>query len=285
MARPRSLADAERALEDADALVRSSDATPEELERAARRARQAFGVAAEAGDDELAGALALVEGQALAGLGDAAAALPRLEEALRRLPGDLEVLVERGQALHELCRFQEAAQALDEALRADPDDPWALHAAGLAAERLGRARDAERMLARARKLAPEEFPSPVTLSPDAFEAVVEAALERLPEPVRRYLSNVVITVEDLPGEDELRGSDPPLSPSILGIFRGAAFPHKASMDPWSHFPSSIALFQRNLERYARDPEELAREIEVTLLHEVGHFLGLDEEDLRVRGLD
>jgi predicted Zn-dependent protease with MMP-like domain len=57
------------------------------------------------------------------------------------------------------------------------------------------------------------------------------------------------------------------------------------MDPWSHFPSSIALFQRNLERHVRDEAELREEIEVTLLHEVGHFLGLDEDDLRERGLD
>jgi predicted Zn-dependent protease with MMP-like domain len=57
------------------------------------------------------------------------------------------------------------------------------------------------------------------------------------------------------------------------------------MDPWSHFPSSIALFQRNLERFARDREELLEEIRITLLHEVGHFLGLDEDRLRDLGLD
>jgi predicted Zn-dependent protease with MMP-like domain len=57
------------------------------------------------------------------------------------------------------------------------------------------------------------------------------------------------------------------------------------MDPWSHFPSSIALFQRNLERMARDQDELVEEIRVTLLHEVGHFLGLDEDGLRDLGLD
>jgi predicted Zn-dependent protease with MMP-like domain len=285
VARPRTIEDAERALERADAVVRSPEATPEELERAASEARQAFRIADGAGDDELAGSLALVEGQALSGLGDAVAALSRLEEARHRLPDDLEVLVELGQALHELCRFEEASRILAEALRIDRDDPWALHAAGLAAERLGRAREAERLLERATALAPDEFPRPVSLSPEAFEAVVEDALVRLPEPVRRYLSNVAISVEDLPSVEELRGSDPPLSPSILGIFRGAPLPQKASMDPWSHFPSSIALFQRNLERHARDEEELREEIEVTLLHEVGHFLGLDEDDLRERGLD
>jgi len=85
--------------------------------------------------------------------------------------------------------------------------------------------------------------------------------------------------------DALRAADPPLSPSVLGMFRGAPFGQKASMDPWSHFPSSIVLYQRNLELFARDREELVEQIGVTLLHEVGHFLGLDEEDLARLGLD
>jgi predicted Zn-dependent protease with MMP-like domain len=80
-------------------------------------------------------------------------------------------------------------------------------------------------------------------------------------------------------------SSPPLSPTILGIFRGAPYGQKASADPWSHLPSSIVLYQRNLERFAADRDELVEQIGVTLLHEVGHFLGLDEEELAARGLD
>jgi predicted Zn-dependent protease with MMP-like domain len=57
------------------------------------------------------------------------------------------------------------------------------------------------------------------------------------------------------------------------------------MDPWSHFPSSIVLYQRNLERFARDRKELIEQIGITLIHEVGHFLGLDEEQLWERGLE
>ena len=114
---------------------------------------------------------------------------------------------------------------------------------------------------------------------------MEDALLELPEPVRRYLSNVAITVEDLPEDQDLIGSDPPLSPAILGLFRGAPYGQKASMDPWSHFPSSIVLYQRNLERFARSRKDLIEQIGVTLLHEVGHFLGLDEDDLYARGLD
>jgi predicted Zn-dependent protease with MMP-like domain len=57
------------------------------------------------------------------------------------------------------------------------------------------------------------------------------------------------------------------------------------MDPWSHLPSSIVLYQRNLERFAESRAELVEQIGVTLVHEVGHFLGLDEEELYQRGLE
>jgi predicted Zn-dependent protease with MMP-like domain len=125
----------------------------------------------------------------------------------------------------------------------------------------------------------------VRLSPAAFDAVVEEALASLPEPIRRYLANVAIAVEDLPADDDLLASDPPLSPSILGIFRGSPLGQKGSMDPWSHFPSSIVLYQKNLQRFARDRKELVEQIGITLIHEVGHFLGLDEEQLWERGLE
>jgi len=255
----------------------------EDVEEAYELARRASRLARD-GDPAVAGELALLEGQALGRLGDPRGALSRITEARRALPGDPGVLVERALALFELCRFEDADAELEESLRIAPDDAWAHHARGRVAERLGRREEAERSYARARELAPDDFPGPVSLSPEAFEQAVEDALEGLPEPVRRYLGNVAIAVEDLPAEDELLAADPPLSPSILGMFRGAPLPHKASMDPWSHFPSSISLYQRNLEAQARDREELVEEIGITLVHEVGHFLGLDEDELWDLGL-
>ncbi len=254
-------------------------------ERALDLAVEGSRLAGRGDDAELSARLALAEGQALLSLGDAPAALGRIREAARTLPDDLDVLAEEASALHELCRFEEAAALLERVVHEDPDDAGSHWLLGLCLERLGRGAAAERHMDRARALAPDDFPEPVSLSPDAFEAVVEEALAELPGPVRRWLENVAVTVEDLPDPEELRLSDPPHSPTILGIFRGAPLGEKASMDPWSHFPSGIALFQRNLERYSRDRDELLEEIRVTLLHEVGHFLGLDEEELRERGLD
>ena len=252
---------------------------------AAEVARRGAEVARRSGDGDAAAELAYVEGAALAQLGDARGALERLESALEARPDDLDAALERGLALFELGRFPEARRALLAVRRREPDEAWALHTLGLLAERRGDGGEAARRFQRARRLAPDDFPEPAELTQAEFDRAVEDALSELPEAVRRWLSNVAIAVEDFPPEDDLLASDPPLSPSILGVFRGSPLGDKESTDPWSHFPSSIVLYQKNLQRYARDREELMDEIRVTLLHEVGHFLGLDEEELAERGLE
>jgi predicted Zn-dependent protease with MMP-like domain len=254
-------------------------------EDALELARQASKRARHSGDEErLADALTL-EAAALTELGDAPASLGRLDLALRLDPDHAEARLEQARALFEACRFEEAKAALEALLVRDPEEPYTHYALGLLAERRGDEKAAARHFKRAHELDPEGFELAVTVSPEAFERLVEAALERIPERVRRYLANVVISVEAVPAEADLLAGHPPLSPGILGLFRGASYGEKSSSDPWSHLPSAIVLYQRNLEREARDGPGLVDEIAVTLTHEVGHFLGLDEEELADRGLD
>jgi len=279
--------DAELLLGAADFLVNVQAGEDEQgdadrLHRALELAKRGGRLARKAGDDPLAGELALVQAAALNQLG-------RNREALERLEGAEEdvadVQLERAAALLELCRFDEARAAAERAEALAADSAWAQHLLGLLAERRRDEQEARRRFRRAHELEPEVFPLPVGLSHAEFERVVEEALEEIPEEVRRYLANVPITVEDLPDEQDLVADDPPLSPGILGLFRGSSYGAKAAVgDPWSHFPSSIVLYQRNLERFAHDRDELVDEIGVTLVHEVGHFLGLDEDELWERGL-
>ncbi len=265
--------------------VQEASTDREWLERGLELARRGSKLARKARGSEIATEFAVLEGMALSQLGEPREALARLEGALAAHPDHLEAMLERGFALYELCRFDDAREQLVQVIRRSPDEAWAHHTLGLIAERLGDPKEAERCFARARRLEPDEFPEPVELSPEAFDSAVENSLAALPEQVRTYLSNVAIAVEDLPAEEDLLGSEPPLSPSILGVFRGAPLGQKGSMDPWSHFPSSIVLYQRNLARFARDRRELIEQIGITLIHEVGHFLGLDEEDLWELGLE
>jgi predicted Zn-dependent protease with MMP-like domain len=287
MARGGTIDEAERLLGEAEDALDAGEAELA-LERSLEGEQEARGAGPPA--DALLPDLLLTRAAALNQLGRNREALAVADALLRGSPRDDAAMLERAFALWELLRVEEAvAQArllLEGRGRKDEStQAWAHHLLGLAAERQGDAAEAGRRFARARDLAPEDFPSPPRLAAEDFDRVVEQALAALPPPVRDWLSNVAIAVEDLPADDDLRGDDPPLSPSILGVFRGAPLGEKASMDPWSHFPSSIVLYQRNLERFAASREELVEEIGVTLLHEVGHFLGLDEEELRERGLE
>jgi predicted Zn-dependent protease with MMP-like domain len=117
------------------------------------------------------------------------------------------------------------------------------------------------------------------MSRKEFEEEIERSAEKLPENFRKHLGEVAVIVEDLPSEAILREEDPPLDPELLGLFVGTSLEDRTHMGPGGEQPPRILLFQRNLERYASDAEDLRDEIAVTLYHELGHYLGLDEEEL------
>jgi tetratricopeptide (TPR) repeat protein len=217
-------------------------------------------------------------------LGRGREALRHADLALRERPGDPDALYERGVALFELCRFADARRAFERVLRRSPEDPWALRHLGLIAERAGDDTRARSLLARAARLAPREIGEPVDLDRPAFEAEVGRAVADLPEAERRALAGVPVEVDEIPLLADLTAVDPPLSPSILGLFRGPPLgePCEPGDGPACR---SIVLYRRNLARFARDRAELAEQVRVTLLHEIGHLRGEGDEGLRNRGLE
>ena len=242
-------------------------------------------LARRSGDVDLEFEFLLLEGTARNQLGECAQAIEVLDEALAIIPDSVDAALERAIALFELCRFDEAQRALKKLIQQAPEEPWAHHYLGLIAERRKDAREAKKHFARAQSLAPEEFPPPVRLDDDAFDRAVEDAVAQLPVHVKQYLENATIAVEPIPSDEDLTSSDPPLSPSILGVFRGTPVGERSVTNAFDHFPASIVLYQRNLERFARNREELIEQIGITLMHEVGHLIGLDEHDLWERGLE
>ncbi|GMU10251.1 metallopeptidase family protein [Corallococcus caeni] len=242
-------------------------------------------LAQKADDVELVYEFLLLEGMGLNQLGECEAALKSLDQALTHMPRSPDAQLERGIALFELCRFAPAQEAFERVLKDAPDEPWAHHYLGLIAERRKDAREAKKRFTRAQVLAPEELPPPVALEEAAFDRAVEDAMRALPSQVKQYMDNVTLAVEDLPSDEDLLGQQPPLSPCILGVFRGTPVGERSVMDAADHFPPSIVLYQKNLERFARTREELIEQIGITVMHEVGHLMGLDEDDLWERGLD
>lgn len=188
--------------------------------------------------------------------------------------------------LFDQLRFDEARVAALRALRVDPSNPEANHIRGMLRERRGDMRGSRRDFIRASRSDPAGYPLPERLSDAMITSVIEEAKRDLHPSVRAYLEQVSFVVEEVPSEELCREFDPPALPGeLLGFFSGAALSDRASDDPWTQLPATITLFRRNLERIAHDRDHLIEELRITVLHEVGHFLGLDEEDLEARGLD
>jgi tetratricopeptide (TPR) repeat protein len=232
---------------------------------------------------ELMPRFALVAAMALNDLGQAAEALQRASLVLAREPDNREAAYEKALALFELCRFAEAKAAFA-GLVDDPErGAHAHYHLGLLLEREGKWKQARAHLERARALSPEDFPVPPTPSEEEFRKEVTRAVAALPEDMRKDLTGVPVRAEELPADEDLLSGEPPLSPSILGLFRGPALsePCDGTETPCR----SVALYRLNLARAVRTREELREQIKVTLLHEVGHLRGEDDEELAARGLE
>ena len=111
-------------------------------------------------------------------------------------------------------------------------------------------------------------------------AIAEQALEELPDRARELLRDVPIVIAEQPAESDV---DAGVDPRSLGLFSGTAYPDGSHLGGQPGL-TQILIFRRNLERLAAGDDELREEIRTTLLHETGHFFGLDDEELEGLGL-
>lgn len=228
----------------------------------------------------LAARLALLEGQALNDLGRSREALMRLDSALSAAPTDAHARYERAVALFDLCRFPEAKRGFQEVLAKNQADAWAHYHLGLTLERLGDAAGSDREMARAQKEAPGDFKAPIMLPGDEFRALVDAEARKLPMELQLDLKRVKLETADLPDLTDLTAEEPPLAPTILGLFRGAPLGEAPESEP-----RTIVVYRKNLARAVQSRDELVAQVRTTLLHELGHLRGEDDEALRARGLE
>jgi predicted Zn-dependent protease with MMP-like domain len=110
-----------------------------------------------------------------------------------------------------------------------------------------------------------------------FLQLVEETLERLPRRFKQKLENVAVLVEDYPE----RGLERQYPGLLLGLFHGVPKTRQSffSLD----MPAQIVLYQKNIESVCQDELEILGQIEKTLKHEIGHYFGLSEKDLRRKG--
>ncbi len=262
----------------------SLPSTRERDELASLYAEKGLALAEEQTDDKLTAQFGLLSAMAFNDLGQAKDALDRADAVLKLEGKNAEARYERAVALFELCRFADAKGAFSQLLTDPQRSAHAHHHLGLLLEREEKWQQAERHFALARKLAPEDFPEPQLLTQVDFKRAVAQAVAELPEDMRKDLLGVPVTAEELPRSDDLLSGEPPLSPAILGLFRGPPLGERCTSEGGEPC-RSVALYRRNLARAVRSKDELLEQIRVTLLHEVGHLRGEDDFELAARGLE
>src|ERR1700736_4913610 len=111
-----------------------------------------------------------------------------------------------------------------------------------------------------------------------FERVVNEALESLPKRFAEMVENVVIAVEDEPSDEDLESIDDGDDDSeLLGIYRGVALTERSH--DMQLLPDEIAVFRGPINRVARDRNDAVREVRETVIHELGHYFGLDDDEM------
>ena len=234
-------------------------------------------------DDEYLSALALKAGlEAELGKIDEAretlAELPPADVALGDLAATLEV-ADLHLALGDAALARDRLRALT---TVEPGSADAWHALGCAAAELD---DEEEMRAAWKRVwqldaAPGAERGGQHLTDAEISAVAESALEELPARAQELLRNVPIVIAELPAEADVGTG---LDPRALGLFTGTSHADPTHLGGQPGL-TQIVLFRRNLERVAAGEDELREEIRVTLLHETGHFFGLDDAELDQLGL-
>lgn len=120
------------------------------------------------------------------------------------------------------------------------------------------------------------------MSAQEFDRVVEEALEQLPPKFAELLDNVAIVVEEEPTAEDLEvleddGEEADEDDELLGLYRGIPLTERSYGMPL--LPDQVAIFRGPILRIARNRREAVREIRETVIHELGHYFGLDDDEM------
>ena len=122
------------------------------------------------------------------------------------------------------------------------------------------------------------------LSPAEFERLVREAIAEIPDAFRGYLDNVMIEIEPVPRAEDLAGLEIDDPTELLGLYHGTPLTER-SVEAGMQLPDRVTIYQRNIEQICANPREIVEQVRTTVLHEIGHHFGMDEDDLFEVGYD
>lgn len=118
-----------------------------------------------------------------------------------------------------------------------------------------------------------------------FHQIVAEALDDLPGRFREAMDNIAVVVNEWPDGDTLAQMGLSDKHELLGLYHGTPLPERDNDGAEASLPDVVTLYRRPLEHLCRSEAELRREIRKTLLHEIGHYFGLDEDRLAELGYE
>ena len=117
------------------------------------------------------------------------------------------------------------------------------------------------------------------MHPEEFDRLVTAAYARIPGRFRRRLKNIALVVEPEPTAAQLARGSVPRGGTLLGLYEGRPLTKRSVFEPYA-MPDRITIFQGPHERLARSQEHLVQLINETVWHEVAHYFGMNEAEVR-----
>lgn len=122
------------------------------------------------------------------------------------------------------------------------------------------------------------------LSMQEFEDVAQEMFDALPDPFRHNLENVQIVIEKLPSRDTIAMMGLSSTSSLLGLYEGIPLNKRGTWyGMYPVVPDKITLYKTNIERDARDDDDVRQRIREVLIHEIAHYYGMNEEEVRAAG--
>jgi predicted Zn-dependent protease with MMP-like domain len=117
------------------------------------------------------------------------------------------------------------------------------------------------------------------MHPEEFDRVVEEAVSGIPRRFRRRMRNLAVIVEPEPSARQLASGGVRYTTTLLGLYEGRPLPLRSVFETFA-VPDRITIFQGPHERLARNPAHLRQLVEETVWHEVAHYFGLNEREIR-----
>jgi predicted Zn-dependent protease with MMP-like domain len=118
-----------------------------------------------------------------------------------------------------------------------------------------------------------------SISPDAFARLVKRAIKELPLPYAKLMESIVVVIEEEPPPDVLEDLEIGDEDELLGLYQGQSLVEESFFSTGGTEPAKISIYRGPILRQCHSEEEIVREVYETVMHELGHHVGLDDDEM------